>query len=37
MRRAIGELLTCTRCIGTWAAAGVVGLHIRWRRASAGC
>lgn len=26
-RQAIGELLTCSRCIGMWAAAGVAGLH----------
>jgi hypothetical protein len=26
-RQAVGELLTCSRCIGMWAAAGVVGLH----------
>ncbi len=26
-RQALGELLTCSRCIGIWAAAGVVGLH----------
>jgi hypothetical protein len=26
-RQAIGELLTCSRCIGMWAAAGIVGLH----------
>lgn len=26
-RQAIGELLTCSRCIGMWAAAGVVGMH----------
>jgi hypothetical protein len=26
-RQAIGELLTCSRCIGLWAAAGIVGLH----------
>ena len=26
-RQAIGELLTCSRCIGMWAAAGVVELH----------
>ena len=26
-RQAIGELLTCSRCIGMWAAAGVVGVH----------
>ena len=22
MRRAVGELVTCTRCVGTWVAAG---------------
>jgi hypothetical protein len=27
IRQAIGELLTCSRCIGMWAAAGVVGVH----------
>ena len=26
-RQAVGELLTCSRCIGMWAAAGVVGMH----------
>ena len=26
-RQAIGELLTCSRCIGMWAASGIVGLH----------
>jgi Protein of unknown function (DUF1360) len=26
-RQAIGELLTCSRCIGMWTAAGVVVLH----------
>ena len=26
-RQAIGELLTCSRCIGLWAAAGVVAVH----------
>jgi hypothetical protein len=26
-RQAFGELLTCSRCIGMWAAATVVGLH----------
>jgi hypothetical protein len=26
-RQAVGELLTCSRCIGMWAAAGIVGLH----------
>lgn len=24
MRRAVGELVTCTRCVGTWAAAGLL-------------
>ena len=28
MRRAIGELLTCTRCVGAWAALAVVGLRV---------
>jgi hypothetical protein len=28
MRRAIGELVTCTRCVGTWSALGVVGLRV---------
>jgi hypothetical protein len=23
MRRAVGELVTCTRCVGTWIAAGL--------------
>ena len=27
MRYAIGELLTCTRCVGTWSALGLVGLR----------
>ncbi len=27
MRRAIGELLTCTRCVGTWSALGLVTLR----------
>jgi len=27
MRHAIGELLTCTRCIGTWSALGLVALR----------
>ena len=26
-RQAMGELLTCSRCIGMWAAAGVVAVH----------
>jgi hypothetical protein len=28
LRRALGELVTCTRCIGTWSALGVVGLRV---------
>jgi hypothetical protein len=28
MRQAIGELVTCSRCIGTWAAAGLVCTQI---------
>jgi Protein of unknown function (DUF1360) len=27
MRRAVGELLTCTRCVGAWSALGIVGLR----------
>ena len=27
MRYAVGELLTCTRCIGTWSALGLVTLR----------
>jgi hypothetical protein len=28
LRRAIGELLTCTRCVGAWSALGIVGLRV---------
>jgi hypothetical protein len=28
MEQAIGELVTCTRCVGTWAAAALVGTQI---------
>jgi len=28
MEQAIGELVTCTRCIGTWAAAGLASVQI---------
>ncbi len=28
LRRAVGELVTCTRCIGAWSALGVVGLRL---------
>ena len=27
-RRALGELVTCTRCVGTWAAAGLASTQI---------
>ena len=26
-KQAIGELVTCSRCIGTWVAAGIVGME----------
>jgi hypothetical protein len=28
MEQAIGELVTCTRCVGTWAAAGLTTTQI---------
>jgi hypothetical protein len=28
LHRAIGELVTCTRCLGAWSALGVVGLRV---------
>jgi Protein of unknown function (DUF1360) len=28
IRRAVGELVTCTRCVGTWSSLGVVGLRV---------
>jgi hypothetical protein len=28
LRRAIGELVSCTRCVGAWSALAVVGLRI---------
>jgi hypothetical protein len=30
LRRAMGELLTCTRCVGAWSALGVVGLRLAY-------
>jgi hypothetical protein len=27
LRRAAGELVTCTRCVGAWSALGIVGLR----------
>ena len=28
IRRAVGELVTCTRCVGAWSALGLVGLRL---------
>jgi uncharacterized protein DUF1360 len=28
LQRAVGELVTCTRCIGAWSALGIVGLRL---------
>ena len=28
LRHAMGELLTCTRCVGAWSALGLVGLRL---------
>lgn len=28
MRHAVGELVTCTRCVGAWSALGLVGLRL---------
>jgi Protein of unknown function (DUF1360) len=28
LRHAVGELLTCTRCVGTWSALALVGLRV---------
>jgi hypothetical protein len=28
LQRAVGELLTCTRCVGAWSALGVVALRL---------
>jgi hypothetical protein len=45
LRQAIGELVTCSRCVGTWAAAGLVttqvlaprvGRLLTWSLAAAG-
>ena len=33
LRYAMGELLTCTRCVGTWSALGIVGLRASSPRA----
>jgi hypothetical protein len=34
LRRAVGELVTCTRCVGAWSSVGVVGLRILSPRTS---
>jgi hypothetical protein len=28
LRRAVGELVTCSRCVGAWAAAGLAGTQV---------
>lgn len=33
LRHAVGELLTCTRCVGGWCALGLVGLRVASPRA----
>lgn len=33
LQHAVGELLTCTRCIGGWCALGLVGLRLASPRA----
>ena len=33
LRYAVGELLTCTRCMGAWSALGLVGLRLHAPRA----
>ena len=30
--QALGELVTCSRCVGTWAAAGLASTQILWPR-----
>jgi hypothetical protein len=32
MQQAIGELVTCTRCVGTWAGAGLVSAQVLFPR-----
>jgi hypothetical protein len=33
LQRAVGELVTCTRCVGAWSALGIVGLRVADPRA----
>ena len=28
LRHVVGELITCTRCVGAWSALGLVGLRL---------
>src|SRR6476646_10781387 len=28
LRQAVGELVTCSRCVGTWIAAGIAGVDV---------
>jgi hypothetical protein len=28
LQAAVGELVTCTRCVGAWSALGIVGLRV---------
>jgi Protein of unknown function (DUF1360) len=28
LRQAVGELVTCSRCVGTWVAAGIAGVDV---------
>ena len=28
LRQAVGELVTCSRCVGTWVAAGMAGIDV---------
>ena len=30
LQRAVGELVTCTRCVGAWSALGIVGLRLAY-------
>lgn len=32
LRQALGELLTCSRCVGTWTAAGLAAFQVLWPR-----
>jgi hypothetical protein len=32
LRQAVGELVTCTRCVGTWTAAALAATQVLWPR-----